>query len=161
MMDFSFNEEQLTWQKKAREFANTKIRPISMDGDQIEGGFGPWDWSVIEEGSKLGFRTQAVPKKWGGEGTGFVTQALVMMELAKGDSAICKAFSQNWKWSHLIVNACNDDQKERFLNPALYTPSLISEFSIKNLYTLIISRMCIFGRTCFPPNTVINLLSRA
>ena len=116
-MDFSLNEEQLTWQKKAREFANTKIRPISMDRDQIEGGFGPWDWSVIEEGSKLGFRTQAVPKKWGGEGTGFVTQALVMMELAKGDSAICKAFSQNWKWSHLIVNACNEDQKERFLKP--------------------------------------------
>ena len=116
-MDFSFNEEQLTWQKKAREFASTKIRPISMDRDQIEGGFGPWDWSVIEEGSKLGFRTLAVPEKWGGAGTGFVTQALVMMELAKGDSAICKAFSQNWKWSHLIVNACNDDQKERFLKP--------------------------------------------
>ena len=47
-MDFSLNEEQLTWQKKAREFANTKIRPISMERDQIEGGFGPWDWSVGE-----------------------------------------------------------------------------------------------------------------
>ena len=60
-MDFSLNEEQLTWQKKAREFANTKIRPISMERDQIEGGFGPWDWSVIEEGSTLGFRTLALP----------------------------------------------------------------------------------------------------
>ena len=36
----------------------------------------------------------AVPKEWGGHGIDFVTQALVMAELAKADSAISKAFSQ-------------------------------------------------------------------
>jgi alkylation response protein AidB-like acyl-CoA dehydrogenase len=30
---------------------------------------------------------------------------------------ISKAFSQNWKWSHLISAACTDEQKERFLKP--------------------------------------------
>jgi alkylation response protein AidB-like acyl-CoA dehydrogenase len=30
-----------------------------------------------------------------------------------------KAFSQNWKWSHLISVACSDDQKQRFLKPFL------------------------------------------
>ena len=40
-----------------------------------------------------------------------------MAELARGDSAISKTFSQNWKWSHLISAACNDEQKERFLRP--------------------------------------------
>ncbi len=70
-----------------------------------------------KKGSKLGFRTLAVPKEWGGHGTDFVTQALVMAELAKADSAISKAFSQNWKWSHLISAACNEEQKERFLRP--------------------------------------------
>ena len=59
----------------------------------------------------------AVPKEFGGEGTDYVTQALVMAELARGDSAISKTFSQNWKWSHLISAACNDEQKERFLRP--------------------------------------------
>jgi alkylation response protein AidB-like acyl-CoA dehydrogenase len=42
-----------------------------------------------------------------------------MTELAKGDSAISKAFSQNWKWSHLISASCTNDQKERFLRPFL------------------------------------------
>ena len=116
-MDFSLNEEQRNWQQKARVFAKDEIRPISIQRDQMEGGFAPWNWDIIERGSKLGFRTLAVPKKWGGPGTEFVTQALVMMELAKGDSAICKAFSQNWKWSHLIASACNEDQKDRFLKP--------------------------------------------
>jgi acyl-CoA dehydrogenase len=118
-MDFSLNEEQRGWQMEARKFAEDEIRPISLKRDQIEGGFEPWDWDIMEKGSKLGFRTLAVPKEWGGPGADFVTQAVVMAELAKADSAISKAFSQNWKWSHLIANACSQDQKERFLKPFL------------------------------------------
>jgi acyl-CoA dehydrogenase len=118
-MDFSLNEEQRGWQMEARKFAQDEIRPLSLERDQIEGGFEPWDWEIIEKGSQLGFRTLAVPKEWGGPGADFVSQALVMAELAKGDSAISKAFSQNWKWSHLIASACTQDQKERFLKPFL------------------------------------------
>jgi alkylation response protein AidB-like acyl-CoA dehydrogenase len=118
-MDFSLNEEQRHWQMEARKFAEEEIRPISVERDQIEGGFAPWDWNIIKKGSKLGFRTLAVPKDWGGPGADFVTQAVVMAELAKGDSAISKAFSQNWKWSHLIARSCTREQKERFLRPFL------------------------------------------
>jgi alkylation response protein AidB-like acyl-CoA dehydrogenase len=116
-MDFSLNEEQRHWQSEARKFAADEIRPLSLKRDQIEGAFEPWDWGIIEKGSKLGFRTLAVPREWGGPGADFVSQALVMAELARGDSAMSKAFSQNWKWSHLIAMACTQDQKERFLKP--------------------------------------------
>ena len=118
-MDFSLNEEQQSWQLKARQFVEEEIRPLSLKRDQIEGPFDPWDWEIIEKGSKLGFRTLAVPKEWGGPGADFVSQALVMAELAKGDGAMSKAFSQNWKWSHQIASSCTDDQKERFLKPFL------------------------------------------
>ena len=118
-MNFLLNEEQRAWQMKARAFAREEIRPISLKRDQLEGGFAPWDWDIIKKGSRLGFRTLAVPRDWGGPGTDFVTQGLVMTELAKGDSAISKAFSQNWKWSHLIAEFCSNDQKERFLKPFL------------------------------------------
>jgi len=33
--------------------------------------------------------------------------------------AMSKAFSQNWKWSHLIAEFCTKDQKDRFLKPFL------------------------------------------
>ena len=118
-MDFSLNEEQRAWQMEAREFAREVIHPVSLERDRIEGGFDPWDWEIIRKGSKLGFRTLAVPKDWGGPGADFVTQGLVMAELAKADSAMSKAFSQNWKWSHLIAEFCTNDQKERFLSPFL------------------------------------------
>jgi alkylation response protein AidB-like acyl-CoA dehydrogenase len=40
-----------------------------------------------------------------------------MAELATGDSAISKAFTQNWKWSQLIAAACTPEQQERFVKP--------------------------------------------
>ncbi len=118
-MDFSLSDEQRAWKAKAREFARDEIRPLSLARDAIEGEFAPWDWEIIRKGSQLGFRTLTVPKEWGGPGTDFVTQGLVMAELARGDSAMSKAFSQNWKWSHQIAEFCSRDQKERFLKPFL------------------------------------------
>lgn len=118
-MDFSLNEVQRHWQEKAREFACDEIHPLTLARDRIEGAFEPWDWDIIRKGSQLGFRTLALPEEWGGPGADFVTQGLVMAALAAGDSAMSKAFSQNWKWSHQIAEFCTRDQKERFLGPFL------------------------------------------
>jgi alkylation response protein AidB-like acyl-CoA dehydrogenase len=116
-MDFSLNEEQRAWQMKARKFAQEEIRPISLERDQIADPRETFDWEIIKKGSRLGFRTAVVSTERGGHGIDFVTQALVMAELAKGDSAISKTFSQCWKWSHLIADACTEEQKGRFLGP--------------------------------------------
>jgi acyl-CoA dehydrogenase len=116
-MDFILSNEQRHWQMTARKFAEEEIRPISLERDAQVGAGETFDWEIVKKGSKLGFRTLAVPKEYGGHGTDFVTQAIVMAELARGDSAISKTFSQNWKWSHLISQACTDEQKERFLRP--------------------------------------------
>jgi alkylation response protein AidB-like acyl-CoA dehydrogenase len=116
-MDFTLTAEQREWQMKARQFAEEEVRPISLARDAIDHPRETFDWEIIQKGSKLGFRTAAVPKDWGGHGIDFVTQALVMAELARGDSAVSKTFSQCWKWSHLIAAVCSDDQKQRFLAP--------------------------------------------
>ncbi len=116
-MDFALSNEQRDWQMTARKFADDEIRPISLARDAIPTARETFDWEIVKKGSKLGFRTLAVPKEYGGHGTDFVTQAVVMAELARADSAISKTFSQNWKWSHLISHACSDEQKARFLKP--------------------------------------------
>ncbi|HEX5103697.1 MAG TPA: acyl-CoA dehydrogenase family protein, partial [Pirellulaceae bacterium] len=116
-MDVSLNEEQRAWQAKARRFAQDVIAPVSLERDRIAGAPETFDWDIIRQGSKLGFRTAVVPKEYGGHGIDLVTQALVITELAKADSAISKTFSQCWKWSHLIADFCSKDQKTRFLAP--------------------------------------------
>jgi acyl-CoA dehydrogenase len=116
-MNVSLTEEQRAWQAKARKFAAEEIRPISLKRDQASDPRETFDWEIIRKGSRLGFRTAVAGKEWGGHGIDFVTQALVIAELAKADSAIAKTFSQCWKWSHLIAEFCTADQKERFLKP--------------------------------------------
>ena len=118
-MDFSLNETQRAWQLKARKFAAEEIRPLSLQRDQIADPRATFDWDIVRKGSRLGLRTVGVPREWGGQGLDFVTQALVIAELAKGDSAIAKTFSQCWKWSHLIADRCTPEQRERFLQPFL------------------------------------------
>ena len=118
-MDVSLSAEQRAWQLKARQFAQEELRPISLERDRISDPRETFDWDVIRKGSRLGFRTAVVSKDWGGHGIDLVTQALVIAELAKGDSAIAKTFSQCWKWSHLIAAFCTPDQQQRFLKPFL------------------------------------------
>ena len=116
-MDFSLNEEQREWQAKARQFAQEEIAPLSLARDRVPDPRETFDWDIIRKGSRLGFRTLAVPREFGGHGLDLVTQALVMTELARADSAISKTFSQCWKWSQLITAICTRDQQQRFLTP--------------------------------------------
>ena len=118
-MNAVLTEQQQAWQLRARKFAQEELRPVSLQRDRISDPRETFDWDIIRKGSQLGFRTAVVSKEWGGPGIDFVTQALVIAELAKGDSAIAKTFSQCWKWSHLIAEFCTPDQKERFLKPFL------------------------------------------
>ncbi len=118
-MDVSLTAEQRAWQLKARQFAQEELRPVSLERDRISDPRETFDWDIIRRGSQLGFRTAVVSKDWGGHGIDLVTQALVIAELARGDSAIAKTFSQCWKWSHLIAAFCTPDQQQRFLKPFL------------------------------------------
>jgi alkylation response protein AidB-like acyl-CoA dehydrogenase len=114
-MDFSLTEEQRAWQIKARKFAEEEIKPITLERDQIADPAETFTWDIIKKGDKLGFRTAVVEKERGGPAIDFVTQAIVMAELARGDSAISKTFSQCWKWTHVIQALCTEEQKQRFL----------------------------------------------
>ena len=96
-MDVRLREDQLAWQAKARGFARDVLRPKSLERDGVADPRAAFDWDLIREGSRLGFRTAVVAKEWGGHGIDLTTQALVIMELARGDSAMAKTFSQCWK----------------------------------------------------------------
>jgi acyl-CoA dehydrogenase len=124
-MNVSLTEEQKAWQAKARRFAEEELRPRSLARDRIADPRETFDWELVKKGSQIGLRTAVVPREWGGHAIDTVTQALVMSELARGDSAMAKTFSQCWKWSHLIATFCTEDQKQRFLKPFVADDTLL------------------------------------
>src|SRR5437870_5498467 len=62
-MDFLLSNEQRAWQMTARKFAEEEIKPISLELDEKPDAHDTVDWEIVEKGSKLGFRTMAVPKE--------------------------------------------------------------------------------------------------
>ena len=114
-MDFTLTDEQREWQQRARAFADAELKPLTLARDRIADPRATFDWDIIVKGSQLGLRTLAVPKDYGGHGADLVTQTLVMAELARGDNAICKTFSQCWKWSQLMTVICTKEQQDRFI----------------------------------------------
>lgn len=114
-MEHLFSSEQIKWRDLAREFAREEVRPIAIRQDQVSDPAHTLDWETICKGSKLGFRIGALPKEYGGLGLDLTTQVLILVELARADSAVAKAFSQCWKWSVLMATICSDEQKRRFL----------------------------------------------
>jgi alkylation response protein AidB-like acyl-CoA dehydrogenase len=108
-------DEHRALQQMARDFAEKEIRPISAERDLISDPKDTFDWEIIKKGSALGLRTLAVPERFGGPEVDLMGQALVILELARGDGAICKTFSQNWKFTPWLTERCTDEQRERFL----------------------------------------------
>jgi alkylation response protein AidB-like acyl-CoA dehydrogenase len=118
-MAFALTDEHRALQEMARDFAEKEIRPISAERDRIADPRETFCWDIIRKGSALGLRTLAVPERLGGPGVDLMGQVLVALELARADGAICKTFTQCWKFSRFLTEVANDEQQGRFLPPFL------------------------------------------
>jgi len=115
MIDFELTEEQLTWQKIARDFSEQEIRPIAAKLDRSENLLADFPWELVRKGSKLGLRTLSLPKEYGGPDLDMLAWLVIIDELGYADISCAKIFSQCWKLSRAIANAGTKEQKDRFL----------------------------------------------
>lgn len=114
MLEFDLTEEQRALQRLARDFARKEIQPIAMEIDEMDvrDSF-PWD--MVRKGSQIGLRTMGLPPEWGGVGADYLTQAIMIDELAYADMSCSKIFSQCWKVSRHLFIAGTEDQKKRYI----------------------------------------------
>ncbi len=67
-MDFTLTDEQRAIRDLARTFAREELIPRCAEYDRLPDGEDAFPWPLVERGSKLGFNSLAVPKKYGGGG---------------------------------------------------------------------------------------------
>lgn len=79
MLDFSFTEEQETFRKSVRDFAQKEIAPRVKE--QVKSGLFPRE--MVKAMAKMGLTGMAVPEKYGGHPKDWVTMGIAMEELAK------------------------------------------------------------------------------
>ncbi|MEK6709135.1 MAG: acyl-CoA dehydrogenase family protein [Nitrospinota bacterium] len=109
-MDFELSDDQRAIRDLARTFAREELIPRCAELDRLPDGADAFPWELVERGSKLGFNTLALPKRYGGAGASVLTQCLVMEELSAGEAAVSKVYSHNWKAIAGIMGIASEEQ---------------------------------------------------
>lgn len=112
-MDFSFTNEQKMLRKMIRRFAENELEPrfkqIEEEGYQQD---------ITDRMADLGIVGIAVPEAYGGSGYDFVTQTMVIHELAKVNPGVAFTLEAHWKAVAQVVTYGSEDLKNRWLKRA-------------------------------------------
>ncbi len=112
-MDFKFTSEQNMLRKMIRRFAEQEIAPrfaqIEKEGYQQD---------ITDRMAELGIVGIAVPEAYGGSGYDFVTQTMVIHELAKVNPGVAFTLEAHWKAVDQVVTYGSEALKERWLGRA-------------------------------------------
>jgi alkylation response protein AidB-like acyl-CoA dehydrogenase len=115
-MDFSLPADLVELQQEVREWVTAKVRPVAADRESIANPYErfPWDW--VEDLSRMGVRTLALPREHGGWGGGALACCVIGEELGAGDLGLAVALDQTWKLTPLVSSAATLENRRRFLD---------------------------------------------
>jgi alkylation response protein AidB-like acyl-CoA dehydrogenase len=106
-MDYRLDEEQRAWRERARSFAEDVVAPRAAALDaQVD---------PAEAADERGLRLAPLPTEYGGGGTDFLTNAVMLEEIAVADMGIAVVLAQTWKFAQLLMELGTPDQRSRWL----------------------------------------------
>lgn len=113
-MDLSLTEEQVLFQKTARDFAMKELAPIASQLDE-EACF---PGEIIKKLGELGFMGIAIPEEYGGAGADYRCYVLAIEEISKACASTGVIVSVN---NSLVCDPLltfgSEEQKRRYLTP--------------------------------------------
>ncbi|WP_412068919.1 acyl-CoA dehydrogenase [Rubrivirga sp. IMCC43871] len=126
LFESMLGEEERLIMESAREYAQTKLEPRALEGNQDE-VFHP---EIPQEMGEMGLLGVTVAEEWGGLGASYTAYGLVARELERVDSSYRSFASvQSSLVMYPIETFGTEDQKARFL-PKLATGELIGCFGL-------------------------------
>jgi alkylation response protein AidB-like acyl-CoA dehydrogenase len=111
-MDLTLTEEQLGFQRLAREFLDEEVVPYRTEWDRRESV----DPAIIPKLGELGFFGLTIPEEYGGLGGDYVTYCLGMEELGRADSAVRGIVSVSMGlFGKVVLDHGTEEQKQQWL----------------------------------------------
>lgn len=112
--DFGLNDTQIMMRDAADVFAQERLKPMSPQWDKS----GEHPVEVIRELGEMGFFGLTVPEEWGGTEAGYLSLALVVEAIARGDGALSTITSvMNSVVCGPLLGFGSEAQKETWLKP--------------------------------------------
>ena len=115
------SEELLDIQKMAREFAETKLRPISKEWDLI--GDTPLD--LYRKAAELGYTSLDIPESMGGAGLGALASSLMSEEFGKADAGFATTI-QSSNLALIPVLLAGTQEQKKFASDIVVSGGLAS-----------------------------------
>ena len=126
MMEFDLSQEQESFRKVVREFAETEIRPYASQWDEKN----IFPLQVVKEMGKMGLFGLVFPEEYGGSGADFTTLCIAIEELAKVDSSIAITLSAGvGLGASPVYHFGSDEQKSKWL-PRLCAGEMLGAFGL-------------------------------
>ena len=111
-MDFELTDEQKLIRETARDFTDNEIVPRARENDRNH----HFDLELVGKIAEQGYLGAIVPREYGGAGLDYVTYALVVEEIGRGDSAMRTVVSvQTSLVCSAILRWGTEEQKQRYL----------------------------------------------
>jgi alkylation response protein AidB-like acyl-CoA dehydrogenase len=111
-MDLSLTEDQLSFQRLAREFLDAEVVPHRAAWDRAESV----DTALVPKLGEIGFFGLTFPEEYGGVGGDFLTYCLAMEELGRADSSVRGIVSVSaGLFGKSVLAHGTEEQKQRWL----------------------------------------------
>ncbi|RED13998.1 acyl-CoA dehydrogenase family protein [Pontivivens insulae] len=108
-------EDQTMIRDMARNFATDRLAPHAIEREKA----GAIEPEICAELGALGFLGMTIDPAWDGAGADYVSYAVALEEVARGDGAVSTMVSvHNAPFLAILDRFCTDTQKEAWLKPA-------------------------------------------
>lgn len=125
-MDLSLDEQQLGFQRVAREFLDAEVVPHRTVWDRRESV----DLEIIPKLAEVGFFGLTIPEAYGGLGGDHVTYCLAMEELGRADSAVRGIVSvSSGLFGKVVLAHGTEEQKQQWL-PGIAAGTVLGCFGL-------------------------------
>lgn len=111
MVGFELSEQQLAFQKLAREFAEQEIAPVAAHYDRTA----DFPWEIINRAYDVGLINLSIPQEYGGPGLGALDECVINEELACGCAGISGVLGLNALAAIPIIVGGSEEQKRKYL----------------------------------------------
>jgi alkylation response protein AidB-like acyl-CoA dehydrogenase len=114
-MEWTLTAEQRRWRDIARTYAREVVAPRAAELDAKVDPADSFSWELVEAASDCGLRIAPLPAEFGGAGTDFLTNSIMLEEIAAADLGISVVLAQTWKFAQLVMELGSPDQHDRWL----------------------------------------------
>lgn len=125
-MDITLTEDQLAFQKLARDFLDKEVVPFRAEWDRRESV----DLAIVPKLGELGFFGLTIPEEYGGIGGDYITYCIGMEELGRADSSVRGIVSVSMGlFGKILLAHGSEEQKQEWL-PGIATGTKLGCFGL-------------------------------